>query len=80
MEAPRETDGRKGRQRGGDQEEVDFHERGGDGRYRGKDGGARRSPLGGGAGELITLRVLVCSNIHVSAPRSVFQQLSAAFK
>lgn len=26
-------------------------------------GGARRSPLGGGAGELITLRVLVCYNI-----------------
>lgn len=46
----------------------------------GRDGGARRSPLGGGAGELITLRVLVCYNIHVSAPRSLFQQLSAAFK
>lgn len=46
----------------------------------GRGGGARRSPLGGGAGELITLRVLVCYNIRVSAPRSLFQQLSAAFK
>lgn len=49
---------------------MDFHERGGDGRYRGRDGEACRSLLGEEAGELITLCVFVCYNIHVTGPPS----------
>lgn len=73
-------DGRKKKQRGGDQKWVDFHERGGDGRYRGSGGEARGSLLGEEAGELQTLCVFVWYNIHVTGPLLIFEKLFAAFK